>query len=785
MENAANKGFSWIQWLIPPLILSILTLVFYYPSLKYPFQFDDLANITKNFNIRSFNFLAELGTTQRWLGTALNKLNFQWGRFDPWYYRCINLGIHILAGLFLFFLVATLCKRQKSNKFLSKYSLWISAITSALFLLHPVQTQAVSYVVQARLEGLASFFVLLTLLIITLALQAKTLIPRLSLFSTGVLVGIASCGTKEIAILSPFLLMLIDWFFISEWQWKKFKAHIIYHIIFTGIMMFTLLRFLAPGFMGNVAKLNAQTYNNKGNILTDTPSEMITPLRFMISEFKVILHHLKLAIFPVGMSVEYDWKLSESFLAPDSFLPFLALVIIFGSALYVAIKKYERVVSFGLFWFLLSLLPRCSIIASPELVCDYKAYLAYAGLFFAIATFIVWASTLAFKHFKHLSQLKITDQNYIFQTAYFAVLTMILGSATLSRNSVWKSTIGFWQDAVRKAPGKARAHNNLGVALSESSQYEKAIPHFLQAVQLDKFYSDPWSNLAVAYSAGGRDDEAIDALKEGIRLSPSYPEAYNNLGTLLLKKKKYEESEKILQAAIKLRPYYGKAFFNLGRLYLEKKENDKAWDHFKKATVGDMDNKEGFFALGQVGIKLGHYKEAVKAFKTASQRGIRTPQLEFCLANAYYLDGQTKPAEDIYRSLHIRFPHDGRFAYNLAEALFVQDKFNEAEQLFKKCLVDGENFPYAFARVANCIEKTKGIREAMDCLELASNEKSLGPRASETVKKELGRLKLQDKISNGDGVLTGKDLMEAFSSGVSGEVVANRGSDSKKGKASA
>ncbi|MCK4499641.1 tetratricopeptide repeat protein [Candidatus Babeliales bacterium] len=772
-EKLCNKGkLGWFYWLVPSSVLSILTLVFYYPSLKYPFQFDDLANITKNFNIRSFNFWAELGTTQRWLGMALNKLNFQWGRFDPWCYRSVNLTIHIMAGVLVFALVSVVCMRQKGNEFLRKYALWIASLSSALFLLHPIQTQAVSYVIQARLEGLAAVFILSTLLLMVLSLQARLTVTRLGLFGLGVLTGVASCGTKEIVIVTPFLLMLIDWFFISEWQWSAFKKNLAYHAIFTGAIVFTLLRFLGVSFMGNVAKLNAQTHNNKGNILTDAPLDMITPMHFLISEFKVILHHLRMAIFPVGMSVEYDWKLSESFLAPDSFLSFLALAGIYGGALYAALVRGERVVTFGLFWFLIAVLPRCSIIASPELVCDYKAYLAYAGLFFTLAILFVRLVVFALKKYsQNFGWLSSVNANVI-NTSAIVLATFLLGSASLARNHVWSSTIVFWEDAVRKAPGKARAHNNLGVALSEANKYERAIPHYLQAVQLDKFYSDPWSNLAVAYSVSGRDDEAIDALRQAIRLSPSYPEAYNNLGTLLLKKKNYGEAEKILQTAIKLRPYYGKAFFNLGRMYLEKDEKDNAWEYFQKATQGDLDTKEGFFALGQVGIRLGHYKEAVDAFNKAILRGGLTPQLEFCLANAYYLDGQVDKAEQSYRILHERFPRDGRFTYNLAETLFVRKKFDEAESLFRVCWGAGEDFPSAYSRVASCIESSKGIREAMDTLLTASNSGKLGPRALETVGKELGRLRLQDKISNGDGVITGKDLREAFGQGVADEVTA-------------
>jgi protein O-mannosyl-transferase len=761
-EEKMEKGLKVKFWqlLLPPSLLSLLTYVFYYPSLKYPFQFDDLANITKKFDIRSFNIRDELFRTPRWLGETLNKINFKFGQFDPWYYRSVNLLIHMLSGLLLYFLVYIICSRQKTNKLLSKYALWISSITSMFFLLHPVQTQAVSYVIQARLEGLATLFVLLTILPLAMAFNKEWRKYKITLTLLGFAAAFISCGTKEIVIVAPVLLALIDWFFIAEFNFEKFKSRWFYYFVLTGIIFSTLLYYLKPKFLLDVIGLKMATVNNRGNILTSTPIESIKPLHFLISEFKVILHNLQLFLFPVGMSVEYDWKLSESFFAPDSFFPFLALVGMVYSAVYWAVKKNDRVFSFGLFWFLVSVAPRSSIIPSPELICDYKTYLSSIGVFFAMAVGIVWLAEKLCEH-KKLGDFEIATAGYKFEVAFVAIFSLFLGSGLYSRNKVWSSSIAFWEDIVTKAPKKARGHNNLGVALSEEGGFERAIPHYLQAIQLDKVYSDPWSNLAVAYSVKGKDDEAISALKEAIRIFPSYPEAYNNLGTLILKKKEYEKAEETLKLAISLRPHYGKAHFNLGRVYLEQKENEKAWNEFVLATKGDLDTSEGFFALGQIGIQLKRYDEAINAFKNAAQRGNMTPQLEFCLANAYYLAGSLDDAEGIYRSLNRRFPKDGRFIYNLAETLYTKNEFEKAVPHFKAAGKLGSEFPTAFTRIANCVERIEGKEQAIEKLEEFMAE-NLGEKAHEGLKKELGRIRLQAKIDSGNGELRMKDFQEIF-----------------------
>ncbi len=100
-EFQALSNFNfWFTGSVFGLICA--TLATYWPTLNYPFQFDDLMNITKNFAIRccSFNFESLLST--RWIGEFSNKLNFKLGHFQPWSYRFVNVGIHTLAGLFLF-----------------------------------------------------------------------------------------------------------------------------------------------------------------------------------------------------------------------------------------------------------------------------------------------------------------------------------------------------------------------------------------------------------------------------------------------------------------------------------------------------------------------------------------------------------------------------------------------------------------------------------------------------------------------------------------------------------
>lgn len=756
--------FSVWHYIIPPSILSLLTTAFYYPSLKYPFQFDDLANITKKFDIRFSDPLKNFWGNRRWMGEWLNRKNFDIGRFDPYYYRVTNLIVHIATGALVFFFILEGCRKLRKYPFLAKNSLAIASITSALFLLHPLQTQAVSYAIQARLEGLATLFVMATLLLLLKSFQAKTYVLKYAIFIPALIVGFFSCGTKEIAIVTPLLAILMDWFFVAEGDWKNLKKRIWLHVIFATVIFSMFIWYLSYSYVRDILTLNTSINNNRGNILTSNALDNIKPFPFLISEFKVILHYLAIFIWPFSMSVEYDWKLSENFFAPDSFFPFLALALIFWLAIYSLVKNKMSYIGFGLIWFLITIAPRSTIIPSPELICDYKTYLSSIGWLFIFAIGFV---KLFHCLIKQIKQLPSFIHSPALQFVLLIAFTLPFGYASMNRNLVWSTSVKFWQDIVKKAPMKARGHNNLGVAMSEAGNYKEAIPYYLEAIRLDRHYSDPWSNLSVAYSFVGDIDKAITVAQKAINIFRYYAEAYNNLGTLLLKQKKYDQAEKILQVALKIRPYYGKAFYNLARLYSEKGENEKALEYFEKSTTGDLDTLEGFFTLGQMNLKMKKYPEAIKAFEMALLRGTdATPEqkhgIMFNLGNAYFMHKQLDKAHQTFKTLVADQPNDHRSWYNLGETLYSKQDFSGACNVFKKLCEPPFNIAQATFRYANCLEKTKNFTGARTVLESVLKIKNAPEEMLKTANNEIGRLKLQEKINGGNCTITGAELKQMF-----------------------
>ena len=751
-----NNLFEFLQKHLPAFILSIITFLFYLPSLNYPFQFDDLANITKKFSIRTDDPLTRFFSNSRWIADWLNRINYELDKFNPFYYRLFNVLIHIAAGILLFYLISFLCQKAKSSKFLNKNSSLIAFATAGLFLLHPVQTQTVSYVIQGRLEGLASMLVIANLLVLLNAVTTKKINLKYFLIFLSAIISIISFGSKEIIIVTPILFFICDWFFLANSEWQNLKTRIWYHATF-ALIFYTVFfaRYMDFSFFTRAISLKMVTANNRGNILTNHAQDVIKPLEFLISEFKVILHYLWIFIWPFSISVEYDWKLSQSFFATDSLIPFLILFSIFSFLIYLIIKKKNVLISFGLSWFFITIAPRTTIIPSPELLVDYKTYLASVGWLFILSIIIVYIAKFI------AQQLRGIKQEFLrfAELATLLILLIPIGTESYNRNTVWRSGKEFWKHIVKRAPLKARGHNNYGVTLSEDGKIDKAIKHYQKAISLDKYYSDPLSNISVAYAMKNNIDKAIEALQMALLINPSYPEAYNNIGSLHLSKKDYEKAEEFLDKAIQLRPYYGKAYYNKGRLYIEKKEDDKAWTYFKKATEGDLDNADGFFTLGQLSIRLQKFQEAINAFEKIISLGVNNPTVLFNLANAHYMLKNFDIAEKIYQNLARENPTDVRFVYNLAETYLSKNESAKALDIFQKITTMPNAPAQVHLRIVSCLENLELITQVDEYI-----DKLLKINApddfKQAIRSQKAQIELNRAVKAGNGTIKMGDLKE-------------------------
>lgn len=732
-SNVVNKvslyqdSYFWYA-LLPCLFLFGITFAVYFPSLNYPFQFDDTPNIVKFYDIRNKGFFDLFISCSRWISYWLNTLYFSFSRFEPWYYRLGNVLFHALTGIGVYHLVIRFYNYFGCG-FFSMYAPILAYLTTGIFLLHPVQTQTVSYVIQGQLEGLAALTMVFALLSFFVMYEEKNKWLQCFKYLAMLLICFLASGTKEIVIVLPLLFLLVDWFFLARGSFSGIKSRWWVHVPVSLIIWGMYLYFLKPAFFKQVFGFSMVYYNNMGNVITPEPHTAITPLHFCMSQFKVILHYIWIYFWPFGISVDYDWILVKHWWSWDCLAPFMALCAL-GYYLLVRLKQNALdYVSFLALWFFILVLPRSSIIPSTELLMDYKAYTASIALCMLLAIGLVYLmvylrATIVIKLESSSRMMPISPvfaqggllaEYGVVHPSYAAasVFLLLLGLTTIERNKVWRSSEEFWLNIIHNAPKKARAYNNYGVALAEKGKFADAILYYKQAIKMDDRYVDPRNNLAVALGAVGEINSAIDVMREVIALQPWYPEGYNNLASLLLLNRKHDEAYSLLMTALDLRPYYGKAHYNIGRIFWDQGQYEKAYRSFKKCCLeADFDNEAGYQAYALAAMKLGKYEEAIEIFDKTLSFNPYSPDHRFNRANCFYYLKEFNKSLATYQELVREYPNEARYWFNLGEAYAMLGQPALALEAYKQAMRFKTFIGGVGLRIAYCLDQIDKRREA-------------------------------------------------------------------------
>ncbi len=558
MRQGSDTRDFCIKKIVAPLVVLFITFLVYYPTLIYGFVFDDLPTIINYIHARTLDIRSTFFSNSRWVSRLLNQYTYvNWGE-NPFAYRIFDVLLHIVNGLMVFALLLFLLSKFKKNEFIQRNTYPISLLTMILFLLHPVQTQTVTYITQIRLEGLVAFFIFATLLTFVYSVYNTKSIARYLLLMLSFILAAFGSGTKEIIVGLPFVVAVVDWFFISQGEWSEFKNRIWIHLTLASIVWGFLFLY------GNITPRNViniitnPVCNNRGNILTPSSKEPITIYYYMISQFKVILHYFLIFFFPFGLSFDYGYVLSRSFYGIDVLLP-LAVLISLGFVIFRRwLSDATDIIVFCFLWFLILMLPRTSIFISTELVCDYKTYAASFGMMLLLAYLIIYAVSSAIVYSNTLL-------DHRFEVAGSILFVCALCYATVIRNNVWSSDLLFWKDAMEKSD-KARCYHNYATALYEKGDINGAIQYFTKAIEKDDFYGEPHVNLALIYQNRGNYVTAMEHYKRALEIGEGHPQLFNNLGLLHFTTNSIDKAECCFKQAIVLCPYDSRALYNLGNV---------------------------------------------------------------------------------------------------------------------------------------------------------------------------------------------------------------------------
>ena len=473
--------------LIAVIAICLLSILLYSNTLHSPFVFDDIANIRDNAFIRLTGFeFKELSdamfrspNSNRPIANISFALNYYFGKYNVIGYHIVNVIIHLLNGILVYFLALVILKQashlpnQKTVRIDTALIPFMSLFAALLFISHPIQTQSVTYIVQ-RMNSMAVMFFFLSLLLYIHGRLHRTKWKRWALLIGCFLSWLMALGSKQIAATLPFVVVLYEWYFFQDLQKNWLARNIKYFVGLTLIS--SLLVFIYIGDSPLDAIFRGYTIR-----------DFTMPQR-VLTQFRVVVFYIGLLLFPhpSRLNLLHLIPTSHSLIEPiTTLLSLLIIAGLIGLAIYIA--KKHRLISFCIIWFFINLAIESSIVGL-EMIFEHRLYLPMFG-------FVIIGSCLLF----HFSPKK---RSGIVAISIMIILSLCM--ATYARNGIWENDITLWTDVLSKSPQNHRAHTNLGKALAKEGLIDEAIEHYRAALSINSIYVVAHYNLGLALSKKGR-----------------------------------------------------------------------------------------------------------------------------------------------------------------------------------------------------------------------------------------------------------------------------------------
>jgi tetratricopeptide (TPR) repeat protein len=501
---------SWWPAVIGPACIVALGWLFFANSFAIPFLFDDYFEIQANPTVQQLAPLGSYFTRSRGLTALSFALNVRQGGMNAWGFHFVNVVIHVANALLVYILVlSTLRLPVFAGRYTPRARI-LATLVALVFVAHPLQTMAASYIVQ-RAESLASFFYLSTLLGAAGALTA-TGRRRIGLAALALLAAVLGVLSKEIVATVPVAVALY-WFCFLRSQGggspRRWLALVALLVVPVGLGLLLARDYLMPA-MGPIDPLAGP----RAWLFIPTAGfqvEGIGSWQYLITQFGVIAWYLRLFFIPAGQVFDYGWPFADTLWRADVLLP-LALLLGLLVAAVLSYRRY-RLATFCLGWVFITLAPTSSFIPLRDAAFEHRMYLPIIGLAWLV---IVGGYDLLAAVAARSGQAP----RRLWRAAAIAAggWIAVLGIATMQRNAVFADTFRFAEDNARKAPQHWRAQYQYGEALMKKNQPE----------------------------------DAIAAYEEAIRLNPNQGSARVSLGSIYLQRHRYEDAERVLEPAARL-----------------------------------------------------------------------------------------------------------------------------------------------------------------------------------------------------------------------------------------
>jgi tetratricopeptide (TPR) repeat protein len=469
-----------------------------------------------------------------------------WGR-DARGFHATNVAIHLAATLLVALLVRELFRTPRlARSRLAPAAPWIALGAAALFALHPLQTQAVTYVVQ-RMTSLAVALGLAGLVAWLRARRAEGR-ARLGWLAAATAATALAMLTKEIAFTFPLLAVAAEVAFLEGPLRRR--------LLGLAPLVATMAIVPAVVLAGAPVAERLQAGGDAALALVGLDRRA-----YLLTQAHVVLTYTRLLFWPAGQNLFPDYPLTRA-LDAGTLAAIAAHALALGAALVVGWRSRERapertLVAFGVVWFYVALSVESVAVVIVDVMNEHRVYYPSVGVALAVATASVGAAAALPAGWRRAAA-----------GAGLAVL-VTLGAVTVARNRVWRDEVTMWSDVAEKSPALPSAHRMLGAVLLRSGRGPEAVAPLRRAIELSPYYGDAWADLVRAYAAAGaagRSAHAVAAQRylamdaagalavwdEALRLSPTDAAIHHGRALALRALGRQAQAEEALAVACRL-----------------------------------------------------------------------------------------------------------------------------------------------------------------------------------------------------------------------------------------
>jgi len=592
--------------LIAVLVISVATVLVYSNTFDASFHFDDTSSIVQNKRLRDLSLLWP-PSGSRYLGYLSFALNYRLGTLEVFGYHLTNVLIHLCNGILVFRLASITLRspalrNAEAGPLVRRY---LPLAAGLLFAVHPVATQAVTYIVQ-RFASLAAFFYLLSLMLyvearLSVDSDRPSKARTAGLWCASVVAAAAAMQTKEISFTLPFVAAGYDLLFFRP----RHRLVLLAPLAATALLIPFGLAFERGGLASALSEPN--------HLASETPD--ISRGVYLLTQSRVVVTYLRLLLLPIRQNLDYDFPLSYSLADPGVLLALAVLGALAAFAVLVLLQARNRnaapgvLIFSGIAWFFVTLSVESSIIPIRDVIFEHRAYLPSAGAAIALGAAVL----LGVERLRLRSSLTLQAGLALLMTAG------PLGVAAYARNSVWKNDLTLWGDVVAKSPDKARPHSNLGTAYLGVGATREAVNEFLIALEIRPEYPEAHDGLGVAYASLGQVDDAIREYREAIRLAPHLAETHRGLGDAYQAKGLLDDALSEYREALRLDPELAEVHNNVGNTYQARGQIDDAVREYHEAlrlapglAKAHISLGSSYQLKGRLNDAIGEYHEAIR-----------------------------------------------------------------------------------------------------------------------------------------------------------------------------